>query len=250
MASRSETGHGKNGANFNTLSILLKNMGEAYNPVKGSIQLKAVQAQSNATTTVLDRLRDTLAAGSKLTNERKAAFKALSPFLPRIVSAIRLADASRETVDDAMGFIAKLRGDRRDDTGDSPTDSQASNEETPGKNRHSVSQQSFDLKVEHYKNLLALIEKLPAYASNDPEISREGLQQRGRMLHDLNTLVKDADSLSMEDRLLRDKLLYMDETGVLATVTDIKNYLRTLTGGTKNPHYKAAVALKFKRRAE
>lgn len=249
MATNTETGHAKNNARFKDLIDIAEGMGAAYSPVKPNIQLKRLRSQYEEMKETLAAHKSAEEAYNKKTNERADVFEALSPFLARILSNIKLADASEGTLDDAAGFIAKLRGARRGPKPASPaTDDAGTNDQIPADTR-SVSQRSYDMLVSHFYSLVLLATRLPDYASNDPELSVEGLNERYNALYQKNQEVATAERLLAECRITRNRGLYADKTGILDTANDIKNYLRTLADGTANPHYKAAAKFQFSRPA-
>ena len=57
---------------------------------------------------------------------------------------------------------------------------------------------------------------------------------------------KDTDAVLYKARVDRDTFLYADGTGLVQTGRDVKDYLRTLKGGTKNAFCKKAVRVTFK----
>ena len=251
MSSTSETGHAKNLARFGKLINITESMPSSlYNPAKQRLFTGAMREQERMAIDALTGLKKEEDLFNKIRNERADAFEALEPFLPRILSNIVLAETSARDLDNAQSLVARIRGEHRSarqpqkaaGTGTPPV----AGAEEEDSYHISVSQQSFDSKIDHFQKLIILINSLPNYATNDGELTKEALQLRLNHLSALNKETDKAGRQLMGARHVRDVTFYSDKTGLLATVKLVKAYLRTLADGTQNAYYTAATRIQFR----
>lgn len=111
--SRSETGHAKNVANFDSLITYVASYGAVYNPSKATLKLPALQALSlsgknavNAVNTASPAYSNAVAAS------REAAFAPLSKLITRVMNALKATDTSVNVDESAKTYARKIQGTR------------------------------------------------------------------------------------------------------------------------------------------
>src|SRR3990172_11156005 len=114
MSSTSETGHGKNVANFEDLISFCTGYGTAYNPSKVNIKLPALNTLFTNAKTVLETVKSTKTIFDNGTNIREIGFEPFKKLCTRIVNALEATDASKQTVNDAKTINRKIQGKRAD----------------------------------------------------------------------------------------------------------------------------------------
>lgn len=242
--STSETGHSKNLTGLEKVIIQCISLDTIYNPSKEELQIPYLQQLHAEGRVILDQLIDAVSEEDIAINNRKIVFADLAPLATRIVNALAANGAKVETINDAKGIQRKIQGARaskpnesKGNTTESKTTTDAS--ETPNENgastdpkQRSSSQQSFDLKIEHFTRLLALTQRELTYNPNESELQIGALQNRLAQMREANTRVLYASSAAETIRQKRDTVFYDEETGICARAQQIKMYVKSAVGAT------------------
>lgn len=165
MTSTSETGHAKNAANFQDLITFVTSYGTGYSPSKTSLKLPAL---NTAYTAAQGSLADVIAkntAFNNTTNDRIAAFSDLRSLSTRLINALDTTEAMPEKIKNVQGFNRKLQG-KRAAAATTSGPAQPVDPKTPAPKTISVSQLSYDQRIEHFSGLLATPRSEPTYTPN------------------------------------------------------------------------------------
>lgn len=243
-SSRSETGHAKNVANFQTLIAVVKTM-DKYRPNSQEFTIAGLEATyqtASTTTRVLSQENITL---GKLIEERQKLFEPLPQLSTRVVNALADTKASSGFKKNAAAIARKIQGRRATPIKKPATDAtiQSGEEATP--KTISVSQQGFDSMVEHFRKFTELLGTEPTYNHADKELSLEGLQLLVQKMETVNKAVKTTEATVGEQLRHRNKLLYQEETGLLNIASNVKKIVRGAYGA-RSAEAKAASAIRFK----
>lgn len=214
MASTSETGHGKNLANFKKIIIIIKGFPD-YNPTKAAIQIPNLEILRDHTDAAFDTLRTKNAQYDHIINQRQQTFSQLKPYSTRIINALDASDAADAKVKDARTIIRKIHGKRAAKS--SP-------------NSISTSQLSYDSQIEHLSNLLALLITEPSYNPNEAALQIPTIQTQLQQMRQKNLEVNQSYTLLSNARIQRDQLLYNPKTGIAHITSELKKYLKSLYG--------------------
>lgn len=248
MASRSETGHAKNVANFEDLISFCLGYGAAYNPVNANIKIPALQTKQTAALAALQTVKTTKTAFDNATNAREIAFINLKKLSTRIVNALEATSAAVQTIDDAKTVNRKMQGKRADNSASSTTTNVApvpppTTEPTP--KQISVSQQSFDSLIDNFTKLIQVVSTEPAYLPNETELKVATLNTTLASLKTANTGVVNATTTYSNARITRDTTLYVKDLGMVDIALEVKKYVKSLFGATSS-QYKQISGLEFK----
>lgn len=239
-----ETGHSKNIISFDQVITVCESWGTLYNPSKASIKLaklKTQHADVDADDTTF-KAKFRLNSGDK--NIRKTEFSPVKKLGTRMTNALKATDASESTIEDAEGYLRKLRGERAGDPPKKATTEGAGKEDD---NSHSVSQQSFTNIVEHLKGLNSVAKSETTYAPNETELKTANIDLLIARLTLLNKNESTSFTAMENARISRDKRLYADKTGILDTVEDIKEYAKSVFGAN-SPQMKQLTSIKFSKK--
>jgi hypothetical protein len=244
MTQISETGHGKNAANFKKLITCCNGLGDKYNPVKGNLRLDALERQWEESQAVIKGVHNGAALFNKATNTRSDGFKDFKQYGTRVTNALAVSGASAATIADAKGINRKIQGRRAEakPIQINPEDEQS---DTKLAKTISVSQQSYDARVEHLATMheLLLVEKI--YKPNEAELTTDGVSQKLRLLLSLNENVATAYTQYSNSRIARDSTLYNPLTGLVAIAQEVKKYVLSVFGAN-SPQYKQVNSIEFK----
>lgn len=243
MASTSETGHAKNVANFEDLISFCKGYGAAYKPSKPSILIAALETKHAGAKNSLSDLSIQKAASTNAVNAREIVFTPLNTLVTRIGSAVAASDVSKQVMNDVKTITRKLIGKRATPKKDTVPDDPSTTANESSKT-NSVSQLSFDSRIENLDKLLQLLRAQAGYAPNEPELSVAGLTTLRNEMVAANTAAVNTATLASNARISRNKILYDPETGLVRIANDVKAYVKSAFGAL-NPQYKQVSKLKF-----
>ncbi|UPT70326.1 MAG: hypothetical protein M0D53_14700 [Flavobacterium sp. JAD_PAG50586_2] len=221
MATFSETGHAKNIANFERLIIFCEGYGSPYNPAKSKLTIGKLNDRLLDSKNKLDNVIYKNTLFNTAVNNRLIAFQTLTSLSTRVINALEVSDASKETIKDAKGFNRKLQGKRA-----APIKEVKLDADTPVS--ISASQQSYDQKVQHFAGLISVAESEISYFPNENDLTIEKLKQVLKDLKEKNTAVAKAHTEVTNARIERDETLYNPEDGLVETALEVKKYIKSV----------------------
>ena len=238
MASNTETGHNKNVTNFETLIIACTGFGTPYNPSNPNITIPILTTQHIEAKASVKEVKTTETPFNSVEGQRKTIFKPLKPTSTQVLNSLKGASAPATVIADAETINRKIQGKRADNTTEEvPTG------ETPS-DKNSVSQQSYDMQIDHFEKLIELADVEPVYNPNEEPLKIVNLTAYKTELQSINTAVKTAYIPYKTAMQTRDIKLYAPQTGLVDTAQTVKNYVKSVFGAT-SPQYKQISSLKF-----
>jgi hypothetical protein len=237
------TGHAKNVANFETVTIILLALGAIYNPSQSLILLPALQAKLTAAQNALTAL-DAAEATKKVTgNERAAEFEGITTLAVNIKRAAEVEVNDEAFTRDLQTIVRRFYGGR---AGEAPVDDPTTPDINEALNTHSVSSRDYDNLVAYFADLIALLKTNAAYAPNDKEMQIAALETKLAALQTKNNAAKAAEIALGNAQDARDEILYHPATGIIKLVKLIKTQLRRKPG-TNSAAYQQINALEFRK---
>ncbi len=244
MASTSETGHSKNVANMDQLVSFTLGYGPAYNPSKNSLKTESlVDLSKNAKNAIIEVALAFPIYGNAVA-DRELSFKPLGILATRLLNAIKATDTSSQVVENAKTLIRKIQG-RRATPKKTPDQKKALEAKGIQVVEISASQMSFDGRLESFDKLIKLLNTLPTYTPNEPELKIDALLMLYANLKGKNEAVVNAIPPLSNARLMRNNILYNEKTGLVDTAMDAKAYIKSLFGAVSS-QYRQVSGLAFK----
>ena len=241
MASTSETGHAKNIANFQDLISFCQGYGAAYNPTKESLKIPQLQALYQLAQDKLNATKIQKTAFDTATNERRNTFTNLKPLATKIINAFAVSGADTLAIADAKTVNKKLQG-----TSSKKSITTTDNLPTSGELKGaSTSQQSYDRLIDHFANLIQVVEQNSNYTPNETELQVATLQTKLTELQAKNTNLINAYTGYSNAMIDRNQTLYNPLTGLVQTSKEVKQYVKSVFGAN-SPQYKQVSGLEFK----
>lgn len=235
-----ETGHYKNVTSLETLIQKVIGMGAAFNPSKTSIKLPALQTLLTAAQTDYAAVSPASVIYNNVVNQRIIIFQPCKPYATQILAAFKTSsDADPQKIKDLITINRKIQGARAPKKENTPVDPNA-----PAPENISASQQSYEMKYDHYVNLQNLIASESSYLPNEPSLKITAIQTFTTSLHTANTSVANTYETVNLARIQRDKTLYKDITGVYDIQHLVKEYVKGVFGAS-SIQYKQMIAIKF-----
>lgn len=239
MSKQNESGHAKLVATLFQYTDFITSLGPAYNPSLAQINLVNFGTLCTTARAKLDAVKTAEEAWKAATNNREILFSTLGAFSTRILGALRATGASQQTVDDLNALVKKIQG-RQGSAAPAKPKGDATTSDAPAPATRSTSQQSFDMRVDHYSKIVTMLQGVADYAPNENEISKVGLQGHYFQLSNANTLVNKAAIALRTARNERDDSLYAPDTGVVDLVKKSKAYILSVYGKASKTYLQAA----------
>ena len=241
MASRIETGHAKNVANFQKLIAFVKGYGEMYNPSKNALKVPQLETLLSIAETSLANVVTQNTSYNLMVSNRQAAFSDLKSLSTRLVNALQTTDASDQLIKDAKGFNRKLQGQKSTTNTLSPSDPNAS-----AKKSISTSQQSYTQQIQHFAGLTAVLKSEPSYTPNETDLQTATLETKIADLTAKNNEVALAYVNVSNARIARNNILYNTADSIFETAADVKKYTKSIFG-TTSPEFAQIKGIEFKK---
>lgn len=239
-----ETGHFKNVTALEKMIQKIVGMGATYNPSKPSIKLPALQTLlTNAQTDYASVSPATIPFNTAV-NQRILIFQPYKSYATQILAAFKTSsDADPQKIKDLITINRKIQGARAPKKDAVPVDPNA-----PAPENISASQQSYEMKYDHFTKFADLIASEATYLPNEIELKLPAIQTFKNKLLTANTNVANTYEAVNLARIKRDKTLYKDITGVYNIQDLVKEYVKSAFTD-KSIEYKQMVAIKFKKPA-
>lgn len=238
MASTSEKGHAINVANFNTLITTCTGHAAIYNPVNVLIQVPQLQVKHDASKQKLNLTESKKALLSTAINERIIAFSDLETLCTQVTNAFAVSGTPALDIEDLKTINKKIQGpSKKKTTNPSP--------ENPTPNQISTSQQSFDSKLNFFKNFIQYLESKPIYNPNEVPLKTPELQAKYDKMNLKNQNVDTAlfnYNTTLNDR---NNEMYNPTLGLVQTSKEVKKYARSIFKST-SPEFKQLNGIEFK----
>ncbi|MFV0531638.1 MAG: hypothetical protein ACK5MD_09420 [Flavobacteriales bacterium] len=241
MASTSETGHAKNIANFQDIISFCQGYGDTYNPTKESLKIPQLDALYQLALEKLNEAKNQKTAFDNATNERRNAFKDLKPLSTKTVNAFAVSGADALAQNNLKSANKKLQGS----SSKTETDSTTEQPNTTTPKTISTSQQSYDRLIDHFANIIAILEQNTIYAPNENDLQITSLKDKLADLQAKNSNLINAYTLYSNAMIDRNQTLYDPIIGLVQISKEIKQYVKSVFGA-KSPQYEQVSGVEFK----
>jgi hypothetical protein len=233
MANNSETGHAVNVDHFLSLKTITLGFGTSYEPANPAIKQAALETKHSESKLAHEAVTAPLAAWKGKVTARQLVMKPLSKLSTRIIRALKASGAAQETIDQANEFIRKIKGSRAKATVDNGQGSSVS-----------ASQLSAAQRISNFRNLVGLLETVPAYAPSAVDLQLPSLQALCLEMETANGEVITAEAPLTAARQRRDVVLYAEGTGLTDIAKLVKDEVAAIFG-FGSPEHKQVRRLQF-----
>ena len=243
MASTTETGHAKNVANFEKLTIDCTALGTSHNPSNPLIKLTALTAQLASGKSIIAAVNTVQAVNKNAIAARDVVFSPLSKLSTRIFNSLKASGTTVQVDDNAQTLVRKLQGRRATAK---LTDEEKKTAEAAGKTvtEISSSQMSFDNRLDNLDKFIKLLTSVTLYAPNEADLKVAALTLTYNDLKAKNLAVINSETALTNARIARDVVMYANNTGMVDISVDVKSYIKSIFGAT-SPQYKQISNLIF-----
>ncbi len=228
MASKSETGHTKNISNFETVISICTGYGPAYNPSNVNISIAELITLHIIAANSGNVVKTTEANFNDIEGQRMIVFKPLKPLSTRVFAALKGSQPPVTVIADAKTINMKIQGKRANNI-----IKKLLLDETEER-RISVSQQSYDLQIEHFDKFIDLVAIEPKYNPNENDLKVTALNTFKSEMISSNINVKNAYVPYSNALIARNHILYNDEEGLVARAALVKDYVKSVFGANSS----------------
>ncbi|MBV9240486.1 MAG: hypothetical protein JO314_00630 [Acidobacteria bacterium] len=225
-----------------------------YNPSHPDLKILSLTSQITAAEAALDAVQTAETPWRNATSAAEDAFAGLSSLVRRVERSAKASGLAPSFLEDLAAPARKVKGQRATpkkpvDNGDGttpPADGGGTDGGgTPGgAGTGSASQMSRQQRIEHFDEMIGLLQSQAGYAPNETELTVAELQAQSTALQ---TLVDDVSAKLAplnEKRNQRNSVLYADGTNVVNTGRLFKAYVQSAFG-LKSPEWNQVKNLKF-----
>ena len=241
----SETGHVKNVANLKTLITYLESLGPAYNPSQDSQKIDALKQLATTAEAGIAALTNAQPAYAVAVDNQETEYGTLAKLATKVSNAFAAVAESENHTQSVKSLKQAITGGKTKGKGGANA-AKAAADGTPPPEGRSDSQQSYDYRLDNFQQLIKMVEANPKYKPNEAELTINSLTAKAAALDTATKAVDTAAAPVVNARIIRDKALYSDKTGVLDVVKGVKSYLRSVYNAT-SPQMKYINQLKFRK---
>lgn len=245
MGKGPETGHAVNIQNYGDFISGCAALGSAYRPVKAIIKLDKMQVHHLQLVNAQNAYIVQLGASKVPINNRQNLFEPLDKLVTRSINYYGATDADKRLVEDAKTWADKIRGFNtripEDENGN------------PDPDHVSQSQQGYVQRVNGFKNLISIYKADPVNYAPDPndvntsELTIASMEAYASAMQEANEGLGALLQPMIQARMLRNELLYAEDTGAVDVVKEAKEYLKSLPE-TLKPQVKLLLGISLRRR--
>ena len=230
-----ETGMANTINNIEMLAETLTVFIPGYAPSNPLLTVVAIEAKRQEALTLMIAVYDEVQNNSKSIINRHLYFDDLPNYSTRIVNALIASGASNETVKRARGYDNKIKGNRALKIKD---DDEAMH--------ISVSQRSYAQLVEHFRNLVMLVEAEPLYDPHTDDLKVVELNLHLGKMEASNTRCNVSNIALSMARMERNQCFNEKRIGLIDVGLTAKNEVKAVYGAS-SPQFYMVSGLAFRR---
>lgn len=216
----------KNAECYSRLVDVCTGLGGHYNPGHQPLQLKAMRALLTEAQSSLQDVLQKKEAYHRILNERSSTFDGLTILAGRVIGTLAAVQVPLATLEDARYYYRLLAGKRA--TSRPPVSSDEKDDQSPETRK--FGRLTYADRAVNFESLVRMVQGLPAYKSNEPELQVPALMETAANLHTLNRKVYEAKVALSTARLQRERVFYRKNTGVVEVAMASKRYVRVVFG--------------------
>lgn len=232
----SEVGHARNVANLHKL-IQQVSVYKLYDPPVPELSVDSLQILYNTATAKLSEVEEKRNANKNAITLRHTAFEDLKATCTRIVNRLEILGLPHGTLEQAKSLKRSIQGAKKK----SATAPEAGIE---APKTISTSRQSFTQQADNFGILLQLLTTISAYDPQEGELKLITLKTYKDSLVSATQAVDQSEAALNLKMIERNKVLYIEGTGLYDIAHKVKKYVKSLYGAT-SPEYLTVSGILF-----
>lgn len=231
MASKSETGHAVNVANFKLLLDTVNSFGADYKPTNPKLLVPALTTKYTAASTAQSTINNAEQQAKDPIAQREALFAPLNKLITKSLNYFISCGPLATTLNNAKSLADEVRAVHKSKTS-TPPPATSGTTPPPASKTISTSQASYVMRADALDSYIKLLKAQTIYVPNEADISIAALET-------IYTNIKAANDgigaiiLPVDNaRIARNEALYHPEDGLLKAAELIKGYVKGIYGAT------------------
>ncbi len=238
-----ESGHNKNVANLQTVTIILTNLGGEYEPPQDLIKLPELKTLLTASQTALGEVDTAQAAKAVAVDDVQAEFEGLPKYVVNIKRQAQVELNDPAFTDNLQTVINNFTpSGRKTGVPDDPLTPDIDESRTS----QSQSQRSRDNQIAYLDDISALLKTKSTYKANGTPYDVITVDAKIASLTAKNNAANAAVTALGSKLDARDAVMYDDATGIIPRIKLLKTYL-ILKFGKDSAVYQQINALEFRK---
>ncbi|MDR1683459.1 MAG: hypothetical protein LBS25_08790 [Candidatus Symbiothrix sp.] len=237
MSSTVETGISVYVGHFQKLIDVCESFEKSYNPFPRDLRIESLKLQLSGVQAAIDAVDMALPTMETAENARRQVFTQMPPLATRVQATAIISGLPDSIVLHIKEVVRKIHGSR----------AKAIKPEMEGEKHISVSQVSFNAQIEHFNQLIYLVDSQPAYKPSESGLKVDALKKLLNEMRATNDAAMAANIPLKNARIERDRLLYAPDTGMMNTALRVKEYVKAVFG-TASPQYEIVRHISFHNR--
>lgn len=243
MKSSNLSGNEQNVTNLGLLITVVNTFGRTYNPPKPSLTIPGLTELLEKGKLEINAANIAEVTYNNALSARTVAFDGYDGLITRSINALRIMGVPAQTLAQAEALVRELRGKRASELLSEEELAEAKAEGNTAKQvvKHNS---TFNSKLENSEKYILLLESIPDYKPNEPELTTPALRSKLVDLKVKHEQLVSAVAAFDAVRLSRDSMLYADNTGLVYNGQNAKTYTKSVFGAN-SPQYRQVSAIKF-----
>jgi len=230
---KNESGHAINVVNFENLISCVDGYGTIYNPSNEAIKAPNLRVTLANAKSAINDVNTAQAAYSSAIDAREVAFTSLSKLTTRILSALKATNTTQQVDETVKSLVRKVHGERA-----TPklTEEEKKTLTENGKEVKEISssQMGYDNRLENFNKILITLTSIPEYNPNEEDLKITSLKAHYNKLYTQNQAVINTATALSNARIARNRILYIEDSGILNSAASVKQYIKSLYGATSS----------------
>ena len=239
MKTNSDKGNAKNVVSFESLTVLLNDFGDFYNPVNEKLKIPALKSLLVKGKDAITEVQNYFTVYAKAVDAREDAFEPLNKLITRVKNALKACGTTTRTIETAQTFFRKIQGTR---AVRKLTEEELKTLADQGKEitQISASQMSYDSRLDNFAQLINILANTQEYTPNEEDLQVAYLNNLYETLRELNTTVMTNDIKLSTARKERNKILYDPDSGLVPIAFMVKTYIKSIYGVSSTQNEQAS----------
>lgn len=237
-------GHGQNVHNFKLLVVFVRTMGANYNPPIESIKIEALEAKYTSADNSISAVEVARISSGATSSRINDLFASHDSIVTRSFNSFKVFNPQTGSLNQAHSLVRDMRGKAATDK---LTEEEIAAEKEKGNiiTQNTIHKSSVSRKIEFFSNWVMFLKAQRFYKPNEEEITVDALEQRLENYKSAENAHLEALALVKVARNNRTIECYDPATGMVATATTVKNYIKSACGAN-SAEYKYVSSIPFR----
>ncbi len=248
MTKHSESTHAKNLTNFAALIEVLRSFGTVYQPANAQLEISRLQALLLQAQEAQALFNQRKSAYSDAVDKQQLAFADVTGLTTRVGNALKASGTSAKSLETFNTVARKVKGRRATPlkTAARPA-ANAAGQEQPAAlaGKVSAAQTGYANRIDNFALLIETLKTDTLYQPNEQQLKVAGLDEKLAAMRQSYQEAAAGMADLQQARDQRNQWLYAPEQGMIAVVSSIKAYVKSIFP-VNTAQYKHVAALSFK----